>query len=96
MKAGYTGELTNHQDKLTGIKGKLEEFYAARHDDKNITGELKTNMDSMMSEADAIILGFNTGTRIIKSALVLCKNLRGQIYLEHLNVKQVHVLCLRY
>ena len=82
MKAGYTAELTAHQDKFTDIKGKLEEFYAARHEDKLITGDLKNNMDSMMTQADAAVIAFTAGSKIIKSAVVLWHNFRGTLGMD--------------
>ena len=69
MKDGYLGELTALQDKLNDSKMKLEEFYSERHDDKIIVGDLKDKMDNLIGSADAIILGFSSGTKIVKAAV---------------------------
>eukprot|EP00435_Cladocopium_sp_Y103_P023257 s261_g5.t1 len=55
-------ELNNHQKKLNECKAFMEEFYAARHEDKDIHGELKLEYDNMITKADAteISLGFET------------------------------------
>ena len=70
MKAGYSGELEAHQERINSAKAALEEFYAERHEDKLIQGEIKERMDGLMSEADSVVLSFTNGTRIIKTALV--------------------------
>ena len=79
MKAGYAAELMAHQDKFLDIKGGLEELYAARHEDKLITGDLKNNMDKLMNAADAAIIAFTAGSEIIKSAVVLWNKFWGPL-----------------
>ena len=70
MKSGYEAELNNHQKKLTESKAFLEEFYAARHEDKDIAGELKDRYDDMITKADATMLSFTTGVKLVKAAIV--------------------------
>ena len=70
MKSGYEAELNNHQKKLNDSKADLEEFYAARHEDKDIAGPLKDRYDDMITKADATILSFTTGVKLVKAAIV--------------------------
>ena len=70
MKAGYEGELSTHRDALALIKAELEEFYAARHEDKDITGPLKDELDGLMARADSVSLAFVTGSKLVKAAVV--------------------------
>ena len=69
MRNGYTAEMEGHEVSINLAKAKLEEFYAARHEDKNIVADLKDTYDSLISNADAAMGSFATGSRIVKSVL---------------------------
>ena len=70
LKAGYQAELESHRTKLEDVKSKLEALYAERHDDKAFVDELKHRFDEDMKNADLEMVSFQTGTKLVKSAIV--------------------------
>ena len=70
MKSGYMAEMDVLQDKIQSAKSHLEEFYAERHDDKDIKDAVLERYDGLITGGDQAILAFTSGIKIVKAVLV--------------------------